>query len=183
MTNYDIEGTPPSVTPPIFPTPGATYTWGPPPPPPSKWTNTRVLLIVAGVIIVLLLILVGVTSASSSSSTSSETTTSDAPSYPPSTSSDWWAAICRSGTFYNGVKMFINAKAGSECTSKSGYPIYMGTFEEGMTFEAQNDVAQFGLAYMATVTTDSGDLWLFASSDPDALTPLAKYGIFATRAS
>jgi hypothetical protein len=98
----------------------------------------------------------------------------------PSSTDDWFAAVCKPGTFNNGVGHGLaNADAQGMCMSRVGVgAILSGQYSQ--RYMADNDAAFYAhMGSSASITTNDGRIQLFvAMSDRSgaSLQPLAQYG-------
>jgi hypothetical protein len=95
-----------------------------------------------------------------------------------SASQEWIGAVCKRGTYQNGKGgNTLTGSAGSAlCYGNSRGTILIGTYESEFRFE--NAAANFTKqSEYATLTDDSGQLWVFYSYDGAAdLSPLSGFG-------
>jgi hypothetical protein len=174
---------PPQFNPPYPPTP---QPYRGPPQYPRRPRRTKVIAIAAAAAAGLVAIAIAVSLNSESTTTSSRSSSPTTSEVAPSSSDDWYAAVCRTGTFYNGQGGLRNADQGvAFCVSPvSGTTITIGRYTS--EFMARDDAAGPGVKSYALTRTSSGGWQLFISYTDGtgaALAPLAKFGFTVTPSS
>lgn len=89
-----------------------------------------------------------------------------------STSEQWIETVCERGTYQNGQggNVLTGSVGAARCYGLPRGTLFIGTYDSKFRFD--NAVARFGeRARYATLTDDSGQLWVFFS--PDGMTDLA----------
>jgi hypothetical protein len=86
---------------------------------------------------------------------------------------DWLSAICRTGSFNDGLHVFRNATAGGNCQARNGGPIFMGRW--GSNYLMQNDVVLYRNDYYASCVNGQR-VTDFVAGRPSALQPLTQFG-------